>query len=89
MAERCIKPLINLTQQMAVLCQNVISVPPHTCPYAKMHTLYPSTADCTQWRVSSNTTSCGVPVKLNRQTWSGQDGTILVHTMVGFIPYIS
>lgn len=38
-----------------------------TWPYAKMHTLYPSTADWMRWRVSSNTESCPT-AGLN--TWS-------------------
>jgi hypothetical protein len=49
-------------------------------PYAKMHTLKPSTADCTRWRVSSNTWGLGGWAKRGRfkmvaagAAWQAQD----------------
>ena len=30
-------------------------------PYVKMHTLYPSSADCTRCAISSNTSACPAP----------------------------
>ena len=61
-------------------------LPLPVCPYANMHTLYPSRALWTSWLISSNTSSCSRMRRMDAASMANCEGMLLGKSSSRLVP---